>query len=43
MCMTEEKVQAIAHETRRQMNKYGYDESEAIIEAIKKYEEENTI
>ncbi len=36
----EEKVQAIARETRQQMNKYGYDEDDAIEEAISEYEEE---
>lgn len=34
----ENKVQAIAGETRRQMDKYGYDEDFAIDEAIEWYE-----
>ena len=37
---SEEKVQDIAIETRRQMDKYGYDEEEAIDIAIEEYEEE---
>lgn len=35
---SEEKVQNIASETRRQMDSYGYDEDEAIEEVIKDYE-----
>lgn len=36
---SEDKVQSIAYETRRQMNKYDYTEEEAIEIAIYEYEE----
>lgn len=38
---SEEKVQAIAKETRRQMDNYGYSEEEAIHCAMLSYEKEN--
>ena len=37
----EDKVQAIAIEARRQMNKYDFTEEEAIAEALKEYKEEH--
>lgn len=39
---SEEKVQEIALETRRQMLKYAFTEEEAIEEALKAYEEEHS-
>lgn len=38
---SEDKIQSIAYETRRQMMKYGYDELEAIEEALDDYEDED--
>ena len=37
----EDKVQEIAYETRSQMDDYGFDETDAIEEAIKRYNEEH--
>ena len=36
--LTEEEIQKIATETRRQMDKYGFDENEAIREVMREME-----
>ena len=39
--LSEEEIQKIATETRRQMNKYGFDENEAIREVMTEMETVN--